>query len=160
MNAFVAFSEPTTQDTGTGSLVVAVKANICTTDMPTSCSSKFLKGMLAQRSDCLCNLPNSLDRFRVTVRCNGRAPAQRIRCTDNWQDKLRRVWDGVNYILVPLQLFLRPHRSLNVHSFHGPVINPFQHPSSSKPWEDREQRCTGGSSGGSAAAVAAGICDA
>ncbi|KAJ7493212.1 amidase signature domain-containing protein [Mycena galericulata] len=48
--------------------------------------------------------------------------------------------------------------SLNVHSVHGPVVNPFQSPSSSVPWTEREQRSAGGSSGGSAAAVAAGMC--
>ncbi|KAF9053753.1 amidase signature enzyme [Hymenopellis radicata] len=49
--------------------------------------------------------------------------------------------------------------SLNVNSIHGPVVNPFQHPSSDTPWETRERRSAGGSSGGSAAAVAAGLCD-
>ncbi|KAJ7065373.1 amidase signature enzyme [Mycena amicta] len=48
--------------------------------------------------------------------------------------------------------------SLNVHSVHGPVVNPFQTASSSVPWTEREQRSAGGSSGGSAAAVAAGMC--
>ncbi|KAJ7623717.1 amidase signature domain-containing protein, partial [Roridomyces roridus] len=47
--------------------------------------------------------------------------------------------------------------SLNIHSVHGPVINPFQLPSS-VPWAEREKRSAGGSSGGSAAAVAAGMC--
>ncbi|KAF9068365.1 amidase signature domain-containing protein [Rhodocollybia butyracea] len=41
--------------------------------------------------------------------------------------------------------------SLNIHSIHGPVVNPFQVES---------QRAAGGSSGGSAAAVAAGLCTA
>jgi aspartyl-tRNA(Asn)/glutamyl-tRNA(Gln) amidotransferase subunit A len=51
-------------------------------------------------------------------------------------------------------------RSLNVHSVHGPVINPYQHPSSTADWDARERRTAGGSSGGSAAAVAAGMSDA
>ncbi|KAJ7089866.1 Glutamyl-tRNA amidotransferase subunit A, mitochondrial [Mycena belliarum] len=52
--------------------------------------------------------------------------------------------------------------SLNVHSIHGAVVNPFQAPSvaASVPWTEREKRSAGGSSGGSAAAVAAGLCDA
>ncbi|KAJ7483170.1 amidase signature domain-containing protein [Mycena latifolia] len=52
--------------------------------------------------------------------------------------------------------------SLNVHSVHGPVVNPFQAASASAsvPWAQREKRSAGGSSGGSAAAVAAGMCDA
>lgn len=41
--------------------------------------------------------------------------------------------------------------SLNKHSVHGPVVNPFG---------ESERRSAGGSSGGSAAAVAAGLCDA
>lgn len=41
--------------------------------------------------------------------------------------------------------------SLNIHSIHGPVVNPFDVDS---------RRAAGGSSGGSAAAVAAGLCDA
>ena len=48
-------------------------------------------------------------------------------------------------------------RSLNVHSIHGPVRNPFN--LSSENSFDQE-RSPGGSSGGSAAAVAAGMCDA
>ncbi|KAJ7663794.1 amidase signature domain-containing protein [Mycena polygramma] len=48
--------------------------------------------------------------------------------------------------------------SLNVHSVHGPVVNPFQPASSSVPWAEREKRSAGGSSGGSAASVAAGMC--
>ncbi|KAJ7105126.1 amidase signature domain-containing protein [Mycena crocata] len=48
--------------------------------------------------------------------------------------------------------------SLNVHSVHGPVVNPFQSTSTSVPWQRREKRSAGGSSGGSAAAVAAGMC--
>ncbi|KAJ7173568.1 Glutamyl-tRNA amidotransferase subunit A, mitochondrial [Mycena filopes] len=50
--------------------------------------------------------------------------------------------------------------SLNVHSVHGPVINPFQAASSTVPWHIREKRSAGGSSGGSAAAVAAKTCNA
>ena len=48
-------------------------------------------------------------------------------------------------------------RSLNIHSIHGPVINPFNLPLE-KPFD--QERSAGGSSGGSAAAVAAGMCDA
>jgi Amidase len=48
-------------------------------------------------------------------------------------------------------------RSLNVHSIHGPVRNPFN--LSTENSFDHE-RSPGGSSGGSAAAVAAGMCDA
>ncbi|THH27403.1 hypothetical protein EUX98_g6783 [Antrodiella citrinella] len=47
--------------------------------------------------------------------------------------------------------------SLNVHSAHGPVVNPHQTASSSASWEERERRSAGGSSGGSAAAVASSL---
>ena len=49
------------------------------------------------------------------------------------------------------------NRSLNIHSIHGPVRNPFNF--SPEKLADQE-RSAGGSSGGSAAAVAAGMCDA
>ncbi|EKM50099.1 uncharacterized protein PHACADRAFT_264635 [Phanerochaete carnosa HHB-10118-sp] len=48
--------------------------------------------------------------------------------------------------------------SLNIHSDHGPVVNPCQVPSTFVPWHERERRSAGGSSGGSAAAVASGMC--
>jgi len=44
-------------------------------------------------------------------------------------------------------------RSLNKYSYHGPTINPYEHPSGKI-----EKRYSGGSSGGSAAAVASGMC--
>ncbi|KAL5492335.1 HER2 [Sanghuangporus weigelae] len=47
--------------------------------------------------------------------------------------------------------------SFNVHSIHGPVVNPFQ-ALLSQPDIERERRSAGGSSGGSAAAVASGSC--
>ncbi|KAL9713419.1 Trimeric GatFAB AmidoTransferase(AdT) complex subunit [Leucoagaricus gongylophorus] len=43
--------------------------------------------------------------------------------------------------------------SLNKYSYHGPTINPYEHPSGKV-----EKRYSGGSSGGSAAAVASGMC--
>ncbi|KAF8645066.1 hypothetical protein AX16_008124 [Volvariella volvacea WC 439] len=46
--------------------------------------------------------------------------------------------------------------SLNIHSVHGPVINPFQ--PTTIPGSGNVRRSAGGSSGGSAAAVAAGMC--
>ena len=67
---------------------------------------------------------------------------------------------GMGYVSLPPYLFsLILHRSLNIHSIHGPVVNPFQS-AFDTPWEDREKRSAGGSSGGSAAAVAAGMCHA
>lgn len=50
-------------------------------------------------------------------------------------------------------------RSFNVHSVHGPVINPFESATGQDTSGVDERRVAGGSSGGSAAAVAAGMCD-
>jgi len=50
--------------------------------------------------------------------------------------------------------------SANRYSHHGPVINPHPFlPSSQDQWRLRERRSAGGSSGGSSAAVAMGLCD-
>lgn len=57
------------------------------------------------------------------------------------------------------------HRSANIYSHHGPVINPYSldgdtlATSEIEKWRKRERRTAGGSSGGSAAAVAMGLCD-
>ncbi|KAK1236217.1 Trimeric GatFAB AmidoTransferase(AdT) complex subunit [Marasmius sp. AFHP31] len=50
---------------------------------------------------------------------------------------------------------------MNTHSIHGPAVNPFQTLRSAKStsWRNRDKRVAGGSSGGSAAAVAADMCD-
>jgi len=49
--------------------------------------------------------------------------------------------------------FTKRSESLNVHSVHGPVINPFQHQSSVVDWDACERCSAGGSSGGSGAAT-------
>jgi len=51
-------------------------------------------------------------------------------------------------------------RSLNTHSVHGPVVNPFKPTALSSPPSNVDKRSAGGSSGGSAAAVASGMCHA
>lgn len=48
--------------------------------------------------------------------------------------------------------------SLNVHSVHGPVVNPYAAEKGFEPWECMEKRSAGGSSGGSAAAVVLDLC--
>ncbi|KAI5122488.1 hypothetical protein M0805_001397 [Coniferiporia weirii] len=48
--------------------------------------------------------------------------------------------------------------SYNVHTIHGPVVNPYQYRVDSASPSQRERRSAGGSSGGSAAAVASGSC--
>ena len=71
-------------------------------------------------------------------------------------------------LLYPWGTPLIPLSSLNIHSVHGPVVNSFE------PWPQEEEALgeqeswvhrgkrfsAGGSSGGSAAAVAAGMCRA
>lgn len=60
---------------------------------------------------------------------------------------------GMSFTLTCCRVPLTEHRSLNKYSSHGITINPYQ-PLSGK----IEKRYPGGSSGGSAAAVAAGMC--
>ncbi|KAL1707894.1 amidase signature domain-containing protein [Schizophyllum commune] len=115
-------------------LPVAVKDNICTRDMPTTCSSAMLK-----------NFTSPFDATVVRLlRENGADIVGKTNCDEF----------GMG--------------SLNVHSVHGPVINPWE------PWPAEEEALceqeswthrgkrfsAGGSSGGSAAAVAAGMCRA
>ncbi|KAJ2936943.1 hypothetical protein H1R20_g130, partial [Candolleomyces eurysporus] len=50
--------------------------------------------------------------------------------------------------------------SLNIYSIHGPTVNPFPLTPNASPNAEFERRSAGGSSGGSAAAVAMGLCDA
>ena len=52
-------------------------------------------------------------------------------------------------------MLTRKLRSLNVHSIHGPVRNPFNLSPAETSFD--QERSSGGSSGGSAAAVAAGM---
>ncbi|KAI0831979.1 amidase signature enzyme [Trametes gibbosa] len=98
---------------------VAVKDNICTKSLPTTCSSRILEGFTSP-----------FDATVVSLLSQGGAGIVGKANCDEF---------GMG--------------SLNVHSVHGPVVNPFGFASG-------ERRSAGGSSGGSAAAVAAGICDA
>ncbi|KAL0576231.1 Trimeric GatFAB AmidoTransferase(AdT) complex subunit [Marasmius crinis-equi] len=106
---------------------VAVKDNICTADMPTTCSSAMLK-----------NFTSPFDATVVKLLKNAGADIVGKTNCDEF---------GMG--------------SMNTHSIHGPVVNPFQAPDSTNsiPWANREKRVAGGSSGGSAAAVAADMCD-
>ena len=67
---------------------------------------------------------------------------------------------GISYISTNnWKILIKQFSSLNTHSIHGPVVNPYASASKST-WVDHERRSAGGSSGGSAAAVAEGMCDA
>uniref|UniRef100_A0A0W0GE96 Glutamyl-tRNA(Gln) amidotransferase subunit A, mitochondrial n=1 Tax=Moniliophthora roreri TaxID=221103 RepID=A0A0W0GE96_MONRR len=137
VNAFSHIYEPSPQDgeEESGSLregplawtTVAIKDNICTSDMPTTCSSAMLE-----------NFTSPFD--ATVVRLLKKAGAEIVGKTNC--DEF-----GMG--------------SLNIHSIHGPVVNPFQAPHLEKSvaWKKREKKSAGGSSGGSAAAVAAEMCN-
>ncbi|OBZ73745.1 Glutamyl-tRNA(Gln) amidotransferase subunit A, mitochondrial [Grifola frondosa] len=106
-------------------LKLAVKDNICTRSMPTTCSSMMLREFQPP--------------FDATV--------------------VKLLRDGGASIIGKTNCDEFGMGSLNVHSVHGPVVNPYIPPfSRGKPF-CQEQRSAGGSSGGSAAAVAAHMCD-
>ncbi|KAJ4482178.1 amidase signature enzyme [Lentinula aciculospora] len=117
-NAFVSFTDsPKTENGPLNEISIALKDNICTSGLPTTCGSAMLQDFRSP--------------FDATVvKLLKEAGAQIVGKTNC--DEF-----GMG--------------SLNIHSIHGPVINPFRNDS---------RRAAGGSSGGSAAAVAAGLCDA
>ncbi|KAF7971195.1 hypothetical protein HWV62_21878 [Athelia sp. TMB] len=118
VNALVYIAEPTTRPDGPlKDLSIAVKANICSTDMPTTCSSEMLKEFSSPYNATVITLLQEA----------GADIVGKTNCDEF----------GMG--------------SMNVHSAHGPVVNPINL---------SERRSAGGSSGGSAAAVAAGMCDA
>ncbi|KAJ7580242.1 amidase signature enzyme [Mycena floridula] len=113
-NAIVAFNPETSND----GISVAVKDNICTTDMPTTCSSAMLEGYTSPFDATVVRLLRKTPQIHIVGKTN---------CDEF----------GMG--------------SLNIHSSHGPVLNPFR--------PNEPGRSAGGSSGGSAAAVAADMCD-
>ncbi|KAF8347960.1 amidase signature domain-containing protein [Amanita rubescens] len=118
VNAFVCTTPENGRPGGPLSGVgIAIKDNICTADMPTTCSSKMLKDFTPP--------------FDATVVQLLRQAGADILGKTNCDEF------GMG--------------SLNIHSVHGPVVNPLR-------FGDGMPRSAGGSSGGSAAAVAAGMC--
>ncbi|KIJ55482.1 hypothetical protein M422DRAFT_199712 [Sphaerobolus stellatus SS14] len=99
---------------------IAIKDNICTENLPTTCASDMLKDFNAKYDATVVGLLK-----QAGARIIGKTNCDAF---------------GMG--------------SLNLQSAFGPVINPFQSSTDSKPWTEREQRSAGGSSGGSAAAVA------
>ncbi|EIN06191.1 amidase signature enzyme [Punctularia strigosozonata HHB-11173 SS5] len=116
-------AEPT-EDENRGGVVVAVKDNICTASMPTTCSSAMLADFVS---------PYEATCVRL-LREQGAHIIGKTNCDEF----------GMG--------------SLNVHSTHGPVVNPYKLGSEHRQ-TGVEPRSAGGSSGGSAAAVRAGMCD-
>ncbi|KAL4062548.1 amidase signature enzyme [Scleroderma citrinum] len=110
-----------------GRLRIAVKDNICTSSLPTTCSSAMLYHYHSP--------------FDAT--------------------SVRLLREAGAHIIGKANCDEFGMGSLNVNSVHGPVINPFQaHNALGAARDHGERRSAGGSSGGSAASVAAGICDA
>lgn len=133
---------PVTGGLPLSSFSVAVKDNICTSAMPTTCSSAMLHDFISP-----------FDATVVKLLQDGGAYISGKTNCDEF---------GMGCVHITVK-FARPYtrqRSLNMYSVHGPVINPYQPADSSVSWTDRERRSAGGSSGGSAAAVAVGMCDA
>jgi aspartyl-tRNA(Asn)/glutamyl-tRNA(Gln) amidotransferase subunit A len=95
--------------------ILAIKANIATTELPTSCASRMLE--------------NYISPFDATC--------------------VQRLKEQGAIIIGKTNMDEFGMGSFNLHSHHGPVINP-RYP--------QESRLAGGSSGGSAAAVAMGSC--
>jgi len=126
VNAFVHVSPTPTsssKDLSLSGLTVAVKDNITTHTLPTTCSSAILRDFVSPFDATVVKL----------LQNSGADIIGKTNCDEF----------GMG--------------SLNVHSIHGPVRNPFNLTTENS--FDHE-RSPGGSSGGSAAAVAAGMCDA
>ncbi|KAF8159381.1 amidase signature domain-containing protein, partial [Crassisporium funariophilum] len=104
-------------------LSVAVKDNIVTSKLPTTCSSAILQDFISPFDATVVKL----------LQNSGADIIGKTNCDEF----------GMG--------------SLNIHSAHGPVKNPYN---LSPERVSDEERSAGGSSGGSAAAVAAGMCDA
>lgn len=133
-----------TSDLPLNDVAVAIKDNICTKSMPTTCSSKILY-----------NFTSPFDATVVELLRNaGASVVGKANCDEFGMGCVTRL-----QMQRPLTQIFR-YRSMNIYSDHGPVVNPYQSPSASVPWHNRERRSAGGSSGGSAAAVAAGMCNA
>jgi aspartyl-tRNA(Asn)/glutamyl-tRNA(Gln) amidotransferase subunit A len=132
-------------------MAVAVKDNICTSDMPTTCSSLMLKGasrisaLFRTDPDFYADFSSPYDATVVQLlRTSGAQIVGKTNCDEfgmGYGPDCCARYDCLN----------RFRSSLNKFSIHGPVVNPFG---------DSEGRSAGGSSGGSAAAVAGGLCDA
>ncbi|RKP27415.1 amidase signature enzyme [Syncephalis pseudoplumigaleata] len=106
-------------------VLVAVKDNFCTTDLPTTCASKMLKEFISP--------------FEASV--------------------VTRLKDAGAIIVGKTNMDEFGMGSANLFSAYGPVHHPLSMPSAANA-DDASIRVAGGSSGGSAAAVAAGLCHA
>jgi aspartyl-tRNA(Asn)/glutamyl-tRNA(Gln) amidotransferase subunit A len=142
LNAMVHVAEPSLDAQQHGGLVIAVKDNICTSSMPTTCSSAMLR-----------HFDSPLDATCVRLlRESGAYIIGKTNCDEFGMGYVSDLFEEATRLTQQSTL-----RSLNIHSVHGPVVNP-HNVNAREPSES--ERSAGGSSGGSAAAVAAGMCDA
>lgn len=159
--AYIPDHPPSVVEGPLNGMSIAVKDNICTSTMPTTCSSAMLRGALLLSShNTLKNLTDSgsgiveftppMDATVVQLLTDsGASLVGKTNCDEFGM--------GCVFQFRGHHLFAHlVHSSLNIHSIHGTVVNPYQ-PSGPS---NGEPRSAGGSSGGSAAAVAAGFCDA
>ena len=128
---------------------IAIKENISYASAPTTCSSKVLQGQIRFRH------PGLTDRLSVPLQCYVHRFVVAVGRNHHGNDQDGRIWHGVRTGLNSwgASLILRSE-TRNVPSYYTPVHNP------AGPSSDRTPRSAGGSSGGSAAAVAEGSCDA
>lgn len=112
VNAFAQTSDVTpTTSTATLPLSghpIAIKDNICTKAMPTTCASNMLKGgfdpLLLTVYCTLTRNPRPCCRLQPAVRRDGRPPPPRRRRRHHREDELRRVRYGVSWFWLSLSL--------------------------------------------------------
>lgn len=139
---------------------IAIKDNVCTNSMPTTCSSEMLKGSF--RPSHHLRVTNQLGNIAFTAPYDATVVTLLRQSGADIIGKTNCDEFGMGYSLsFPFWASAYESlRSLNIHSVHGPVVNPFKTTPSSLSSYNVERRSAGGSSGGSAAAVASGMCQA
>ncbi|RDX54136.1 amidase signature enzyme [Lentinus brumalis] len=120
---------------------------------------------LLGRSLCAASGPGPLTGLRLAVKDNICTKAWPTTCSSKILENFKSPFDATVVALLSAggaEIVGKANcdefgmGSLNIHSAHGPVVNPF----GLQDGEVVERRSAGGSSGGSAAAVAAHLCDA
>jgi aspartyl-tRNA(Asn)/glutamyl-tRNA(Gln) amidotransferase subunit A len=116
---------------------IAIKDNICTSFLPTTCASNMLKGNYAHIS---------FEKERLVL------ILYKLDFTSPYDATVVRLLDDAGALIVgKTNMDEFGMGSANIHSAFGSVINPAF---------EKEKRSAGGSSGGSAASVAMNMCKA